>query len=516
MSHHLSLQVFGSDTEPIMEDWTPFAQGVVFSTGAHGFESLSGNLRINSARARQLMGSMRGKHIVVSSLPDIAWEGRIEDLGMTADGLRFQAMGYWRALSDLPYVSLWSDQELGNWRKGDRVDQYNYFWERWDMDKTGKRLFSSPRKGDKFGNDKTIAAWIYEAPHQGEQEIKEVEFAFDWYFPADWMVQLSSYTEGFGSQNDEYSFTSSGSQSTGTATVTLSTARPIIVLRTFQSTGSNIDDWDMESGQRYSAMSEIRVKGTDSAAIYPDEIAKSLVAYVNAENPGQLNASTMLVQSPNVDVTDAVYLDDKPADILTGLSGLGDDQTPPRSWEVGVWENKTLHFQPLGDGAKDWYIDVDELLIDVTMDRLINEAVAVYKRDDGRVLRTSSTKDDFSQTIHGINRIASAVSKTTDLTAANIFANRIIDEGKELVPSGSFSVSQVNDGYGSKWPLWSVRSGDRVTIRNIMTRGGAIAEKLGRLHISGTRFDVENNSLTITPDYDIARLYSDNTISGDG
>ena len=85
--------------------------------------------------------------------------------------------------------------------------------------------------------------------------------------------------------------------------------------------------------------------------IYADEIIEDLISHVTADNPDQLSDSTDLIESPGLDLLDEIYEDAYPADIANKLAALGDNQTPPRLWEVGVWENQTLHFRPKGSGG---------------------------------------------------------------------------------------------------------------------------------------------------------------------
>jgi hypothetical protein len=60
------------------------------------------------------------------------------------------------------------------------------------------------------------------------------------------------------------------------------------------------------------------------------------VATVAALNATQLATETVLIESPALDLTDQVYEDRLPADILNSLIALGDNQTPPRQWGVGA------------------------------------------------------------------------------------------------------------------------------------------------------------------------------------
>ena len=508
MSNQLSLQVYdvADLSSGLWIDWSTRASGISSSTGPHGFERMSGQVAAELTEALSLIDRLPGKHIVLSS-GDTAWEGRLEDISLTSTGIRFTALGYWRALADVVYTALWSDQDLSaNWKVGTRDDRNNWFNERWELDNVD-RLYWGVREGERYGSFGHRGVWVYRAPNTTEpaQKINEIDYTYDYDLPTDWRVLIVSRHEHLGGATVEHTYTSTSSNDTGTNTVTLSADRPILSIEVFNASGSAVD-YSRNTGKHYAKITAMRVKGSTSASIYGDEIADALVTHITAENSDQLNAATVLIQSQALDLTDEIYMDMLPADILTHLASLGDDQTPPRVWEVGVWENQVLHLQPVCDKAKEWYADITELELSISLDNVVNKAYGLFKTPGGRAVRTASSSDTFSQTRYGITRNQAARADTTAGTQARAARDVFIEEGKDAIPRGSFSLEQVYDGAGASWPLWMIRSGDTVTLRNIPAVGSDLVDKITRFRVGATEYDVDQDTLRVVPEFDLPQL----------
>src|SRR3990172_4527253 len=107
-----------------------------------------------------------------------------------------------------------------------------------------------------------------------------------------------------------------------------------------------------------------------------------------------MSSGSGLVESPDVNLTEN-YEDRPHAEILERLELIGDDQTPPRVWEAGVWEDASLHFRPRSSASRGWYVDAEDIGVERTIGTLRNSVYAVYQdKANQRVVTTTSTCAD--------------------------------------------------------------------------------------------------------------------------
>lgn len=231
--------------------------------------------------------------------------------------------------------------------------------------------------------------------------------------------------------------------------------------------------------------------------IYADEIAKDIVSQISTLNSTQLSSSTTLIQSPGVDLNDEIYEDQSPADVLIHLTGLGDNQTTPRQWEVGVWERRVLHFRPRGDAAKAWYVDVTDLGIARTLEDLSNSVYADYKDPNDRTLRTTNSTDSTSIARYGLTRRSNIVVDTTSNVQATVQVSAQLADHKDPLPRATVAFDAVYDAGGARWPLWLVRSGDTITIRNLPPTITTSVNRIQTFRISHTTYTPATRSLAV-------------------
>lgn len=244
----------------------------------------------------------------------------------------------------------------------------------------------------------------------------------------------------------------------------------------------------------------------EADTVYADEIIKDLVAHVVTDNPDQLSTDTSLIQSPGLDLLNESYEDMLPADIITNLVGLGDNQTPPRQWEAGVWENKHLHFRPQESAGREWSIDVNDLTVDSTLETLVNSAYAVYQDANNRTLRTAVSDDAASQSLYDIVRRRAVRTNTTSATQAGKHRDAVIADGATIKPRSSLQPDYLMDAQGAIYPKWMCRAGDTVTIRNLPPNVAADIDRIRTFRVSETSYDVINDVLRITPETPLPSL----------
>lgn len=240
----------------------------------------------------------------------------------------------------------------------------------------------------------------------------------------------------------------------------------------------------------------------NALVVYADEIASHLVSQISALNSGQLSSSTALIASPQLDLFDVVYEDATPADILVDLAELGDRAATPNRWEVGVFEGQRLYFRIKGSAAQAWYVDAADVPNVIrTLTTLLNSVYGVYQEARGdRALRTSANTNSDSVTRYGITRRTSVKVDTTLLAEAQFVRDVALQDQKDIIPRASITVAAVYTASGARAPLWMVRSGDRVTIRNLPPSLSASIDKIRTFYIAELTYNVDNRTLELVPE----------------
>ncbi len=222
--------------------------------------------------------------------------------------------------------------------------------------------------------------------------------------------------------------------------------------------------------------------------IYADEIASDLVSTVSALNSTQLSSSPALIQSPGLDLTDEVYADVVPADVLTYLANLGDNASPPNVWEVGVWEDRRLHFRPRSSKSRTWYVDVTDLEVARSLEQLVNSIYATYEEAGGRTLRSAVSTDATSVNRYKVTRRKAINVRTTSLAAATAQRDLALSDTKDPIPRSRVRFTELFDGAGARWPGWMARSGDTLIIRNLPANLATTIDRIRSFRISRTDY----------------------------
>jgi len=471
--------------------------GLVATENEHGFESLSGFQEMPAHLAFWLYDLAPAKWMALSHGGFPVWEGRLEDRKIERGGFGFTAFGAKRYYDDVLYTALWSTKSYAGMRPvtGDEVGKTSP--ERYAMD-NNNRLWFGLVAGETYNVDENYGAQVYRMPHNASNNnILEVDFSFDYLLPADWQVRLISYNEAFTSPITEYTFTSTGANSTGSTSVTLAAGKKFVTFQLRNNAGALLL-YAGETGAAYAKITALRIKGSVNASVFADDIADALVSWVNSFNP--INSSTALIQSPNVDLTDEIFEDLLPSEILTYLAEKGDDQTPPRKWEWGVWEGQALFFRPQGTNALTWYVDADELTLDSTLESLTNNAYGLYQDANGRTLRTSDAVNASSVNRYGLDRRFLIPERTTSQTKAEKARDTFLNQHKDIAPRASLTLFGLFDAAGARYPLWMARAGDTLTIRNLPPTLSTEIDKIRIFRIVRKSYDVDADILTPVPE----------------
>lgn len=242
-----------------------------------------------------------------------------------------------------------------------------------------------------------------------------------------------------------------------------------------------------------------------SFIIYADEIVKDLVSVTNTLNATQLSSSIALIQSPALDLFNEQYDDRRPSEILDYLITLGDLQTPPRQWEWGVRDAQQLYYRPQL-AQRVWYIDVSELDVQRSLDELYNSCYAIYQEAGGRTLRASVTADVASVARYGVTRRMALSVSTTSAVQAAVQQAAALNDGKDPKPRSGVTIREVFDDKGSRYPLWSVASGDTIVIRNLSPTLSSALDRIRVFRISRTEYQASSDTLTLEPESPLPSL----------
>jgi hypothetical protein len=240
--------------------------------------------------------------------------------------------------------------------------------------------------------------------------------------------------------------------------------------------------------------------------IYADEIASDLIAATDTVNPTQISSNTALIQSPGLDLTDEVYEDALPADILTRLARLGDNQATPRIWETGVYEGRMLFFRPQGSVARTWYVDAADLEVVRTIDQLDNSFYAVYTDANGRDVRTAVNADTASVARYELTRRAAVRSRTTSATQAQAQRDAALNDQSDPTPRTRLRFTALYDAAGARWPNYYARAGDTFVIRNLPPQLSTAIDRIRVFRVIRTEYQASADAITVTPESQPATL----------
>lgn len=487
----LSIQIYSEPGGRLLADITRrvgLGGGATFSTNGHGFAAMSAPLVPCSLREAFEWYSWPGlPHVVVGDGAGVVWEGRLEDIGIVEGGVALMALGYQRALYDLPYTALWSKSGTADW-KPSTENRSGATPARYQTD-NNNRLYITPKKGETFGNNADYGELTSVTPHGGLRELTHLTASYDVTLPADWQARIYTSADDYSSLALDWTLTATGSNQTGTIDIDL-TPNTRVLWHIRNATGGSYTA-TADSGVWYAKLTNVRVTSADS--VVASAIAAALAAQVAGENPAQLLADTMLIEATTTDLLDEIYEDRYPADILSRLATL-------HGYEWGVYEGRWLFFRSKGAGRQ-WYIDAARPPeLQRSLEGLRNSAYATYRGADGRTLRTGNVGDGGSQARYGVRRRGFVSVQTTSLGEAQLHRGVFLADRATLAARAGIVFDRLYDAQGSIWPLWSMRSGDTVTIRNLPPTLGTDIDRIRTFRVAETEYDAAAGVLSIAPE----------------
>lgn len=488
----LSLQIYTSADGVMLADYSGQARGVRFSTNKHGFAACQvGLVPMSSAEAFQAYEWPGTPHVVVSdSATGVAWEGRLEDIAIVEGGLSLTALGYQRAMLDVPYTALWSKTSTSGWRAVTGMDRVVATPERYEID-NNNRLYIAPRKGETYNHNNHAGELTYAAPHLGARDISHFTADYSITLPTGWTVRLLSCAYDFSGTTVEATVTGDGTNKTGTWTLTL-TANKRLILSVTNQNGSPTTI-TAETGVNFARLTNIRIK-TTAGSVYASGIAAALRAYISGINPTQLAATNALISATATDLRDEIYEDEYPADILDRLALI-------HRYEWGVYEGQILHFRPRSSSARAWYVDVTGMPeLQRSLEKVRNSAYAIYRATDGATLRTATADSATGFSRYGIVRRGFVNVQTTSATEAETHRGLWLSDRADMQARARIEFDRVFDAGGGLYPLWVMRAGDTVTMRNLPPTLSPDIDRVRTFRIGETAYDADSGVIDIAPD----------------
>lgn len=486
----------------LMLDLAALGSGHSFGTGEHGFDTYTCFVPLSLIDAFRLYDRPGLPWVQVTWQGGVVWEGRVEDVSIVDGGVQLTAFGAWAALYDVPYTALWSSTRVDAWRPLTEDDIAFRNAEKYQFD-FQNRIYVTLPKGEAYLTSDEMAAVATFVPDDSDTIFEYITVDYAYNLPANWRVRLVVYNSSMAaiaSQN----ITTTGGAATGTSTWTIATAGAVCAGIEIMNLSGATTTVAVETGVYYAKFTNVRVTA-NGPAVGANEIAGPLVVYVNALNPTQLSSSTALIDAPGVDLTDEVYEDQYPADILDHLAALGDNASPAQLWEVGVWEGRMVTFRQRlaavqGGAVRQWYVDASSLELDRTLDTLRNSVYATYQDASGRTLRTDIQADAASVARLGLTRREAARANTTTLNFADQIAGTTMRDKRNPKPAAALMFRELYDAAGVRWPLFMARAWDRCTVRNLPPTLSVEIDRIRTFRILETRYDADNDLLEVVPE----------------
>jgi hypothetical protein len=467
--------------------------GLQFGTNGHGFASLRAPLvRMALDEAFRVYEWPGTPHVVVSNqATGVVWEGRLEDIALVPGGVSLGALGYQRALSDVPYTALWSKTSTADWRPVTADDRADALPAQYEMD-NNNRLYVTLKKGEMYSSAAPkYGELTYSAPHLGARNILSFEADYAVLLPAGFRLRMNSCAFDFSSITAEATVTATGSLQTGTWSLT-TTANQRLFMSVVNASGSPVTV-TAETGDWYAKLTDIRIKTATDATILASTIAGRMAAYVNGINALHLSSDTGLIEATATDLQDEIYEDLYPAAILDRLALL-------HTAEWGVWEGRLLHFRPRGSRGRHWYVDVSRVPeLQRSLENVRNSAYAVYRSADGKTLRRAAADDTDSQERYEVVRRGYVNVQTTSGTEADTHRDTWLADRANLAVRARIVFDRLYDAAGADMPLYAMRAGDTVTMRNLPPTLSTAVDRIRTFTVGETSYDAAEDRLDIAP-----------------
>lgn len=223
-------------------------------------------------------------------------------------------------------------------------------------------------------------------------------------------------------------------------------------------------------------------------AVYGDEIVSDVVTRVAGHND-QLSASTVLIESPGLDLTEASFEDQSAMDVCLWVTEQGDGAG--RTWSLGVWDD-TLHFHPRGSGGKTYYLDATRMRLTRSLESTVSSVQVAYSDKNRRIKRTVASASVDATDAWAVNRNIVVDVLTTNATIAAQVRDTMLAELSAFVPSADIEFDEIHTAQGARVEKPLIRPGDSyVVIRNLPAPLPSRRFRIMKAAYSGTGLRIE-------------------------
>lgn len=475
----------------LIGDWTGIAEGWSFSYGEQGPREASGFVPMSPREAASWARRRAPAYLELGHNAKVIWAGRLEEARLDGRGISVRAFGGARALDDLIYSASISESSYGLWQPVTNNDQALRYPERYVLDREN-RLYFAPRKNEAYTNNNHMGTMALKVPEGGSKQFVSAAFSYEMLVPSGWTLRLISFDTVFGSASVIWTLTSTGVLLSGSTTQTFSATDVISFTLCYQGAGTSTITTD--TGDRYAKVTGLRIKTSTASTFYDDELARDMLAAIRASNPDQLRSGTGQITSPGVDRQELRFEDQTPGQILAELASRGNGTLP---YTYGVDELLRLYYRAQGDGAATYYVDAADLTIATSLDDMHNSVYASYTDARGQRKVTSTSTDSTSVSRYGITRQQMVSQTTTSATEAATYRDVALADSSDPAPRASINIRWIYDQYGALQPLYKLRPGDILRVRNIDIALDRELTGAAAIRVAGWSWDLDRDEMSI-------------------
>ena len=470
---------------------TATVEGLRLGTGRHGFSMLNCFLPMGLGEAFDFYAGARLADVrVVGAGGETVWRGRLEDAAIVKGGVRLGALGYARALGDLFYTALWSNSGSAGWRPVVEAEFSLARETRYDMD-NNNRVFIAIKQGSDSATG-ARGGMVWELPDKSVRGAVTVTFDYEVVTTtgSSWTFVLSGFDDSWA----DSSVTVASTSTTASGSFSHTFGAGVQKVALFYSYGSaGPITYAGENGATFAKATNLRITSS-GGTIVASEIAEELAAVVAGVNGSQLVAGAERMVASTVDLRQEVYEDARPEDILDRIAA-------PENYWWGVWDDQRLFFEPRVSGtAREFVVDVVEMSLEGSLEPMFNRAYANYAEAGGRKLRTATATEANSVGTFGLVRETRVAVETTSTTEAEGWRDAALRDSAEYALRADVVFERVYGKSGVQVPLWSLRAGDVLSLRNLPPGLGTDVDNVRTFRVATTLYEAERDVLTVEPD----------------
>src|SRR5215207_9020489 len=175
---------------------TTRAYNITVKNSRHGFGSLEFSIDLNPAEITLFYANPQVLNVKLW-YAGYTFNGRLEDTQLNANTMRFTALGYWSALSDVPYTAFWSKANVQGFDPiwtivGSAPQKYEY-----SVDTNDNKLYIAPKKNENFANTSDFMQVSWGIPNGSTRQIIGVSCTVEVLLPVNWRFRINTYNSIF-------------------------------------------------------------------------------------------------------------------------------------------------------------------------------------------------------------------------------------------------------------------------------------------------------------------------------